>query len=354
MINLLGKFLVYVNTGLSIIFLIFAVWLFNQPEDIGRKDPRKTPGGERVPSVLDQRIAALEKYTKPKADALIELKQAQMDLRASYYKWPTGHLWMKKELEKLQSEPGNIAKKQVDVDWAKRYPMVFKDVDTETTVREVQVTDGAIAQKALNFPVYKTVMKDGNPTMEKIEDVPYPVGVPVLDLEIKVKYTAIDPKTGQISQKEVEIDKSMATYQEELGDLKMRIKEVSDAIYLWAHQQKTFTVYLNGGQVMFPNWWLAIHSQTNPLNQLAFMPDVLAHYGRDTIPAPEVPGLYNLLLVREKEMQDKMKEEIDHIRPQWVRILIDSQLQLERQKNLQLRVEELKTQIKERQPEAGK
>ncbi len=337
--NILGKLLVFLNTGLSVVFLILALGIYTHQVDWGWKEPRKELG-ERIPSEIDKRTAVVKMVGKTKREAVARVEIAQQNLYMARYKWPLAHIWMQKELEKLDSVPSNIAQKHVSPQW----PIVYTENPDETTIRQVEIQSGKILQLEKTFPFIsftKTKVVDGKEQYVTVTRKGK-LGIPVLSKP--VQYTFYKNKDTPVT---INIDKSYNTYQEELANVKVEEIEAKEEIDNVIFEQKQIAVKLNGGEVMFPTWWMAMQGDRHPFARLSTAPEMLTYGAYQPIQAPDVPGLYELALEREKKIQDKLRREIEHIRPQWVKILINSQLQLQRYESLKVRRDELQAKLNE-------
>lgn len=113
--------------------------------------------------------------------------------------------------------------------------------------------------------------------------------------------------------RKVVLQKSLPGYLKEIGDLQQEIINLNQDIKQLIEKQKVITLAL-GGEV------------------------------DENLKKKIRPGLYDLL-DQESELQKQVKREIETIRPLWVQKLVDAELLLNRRNRLQLRLEELKTEL---------
>jgi hypothetical protein len=192
--NYLGKSLVLVNLLLSVFFLAWAAAVYTQRVDWGWKDPRKTVSAELVPSEIDKRQALVKELlpVAVRADQRLDDEKKRQGLITEAIGWGkvlvANHEWYNKELARLQSAPGKIEIKQVQVDKG---------------------------QVVLEPPMYR----------------------PVLDK--KVTYTDADKKT-------TDVDKSFDSYRIDLRKVRDSIDTVMVGIQKWVEKQKDLTARLNG------------------------------------------------------------------------------------------------------------
>jgi hypothetical protein len=115
MINNLGKGLVLFTVAASFLFLAWAVAVFTQTVDWGWKDPRKELG-ERVPSEIDKRIAAVKEALRFKARAEAGAKNAQESLAIAEQDFPRNVLSYQAKLNALRTAPGKIKVEPLKLD----------------------------------------------------------------------------------------------------------------------------------------------------------------------------------------------------------------------------------------------
>jgi hypothetical protein len=107
MINNLGKALVLVTAALSLAFLAWAVAIYTQTLDWGWKDPRKELG-ERVPSEIDKRIAAVKQAAAFRARAEAGVKEGRVNLARAEDDYAGNVLLYRDKLAELRSADGKI------------------------------------------------------------------------------------------------------------------------------------------------------------------------------------------------------------------------------------------------------
>jgi hypothetical protein len=107
MINNLGKGLVLVTLAVSGLFLAWTIAVFLQSTDWGWKDPRKDLG-ERIPSEIDKRMAALNEAIKFGARAKASAKSAEDTLALAQKDFPRNVLLYQSKLKELRSGEGKI------------------------------------------------------------------------------------------------------------------------------------------------------------------------------------------------------------------------------------------------------
>jgi hypothetical protein len=100
MVNYVGKTLVFVNLLLSGAVFAWALAVYTQKVDWGWKDPRMELG-ERVPSEIDKRSAALQEALAARSRAVQEVEAAGRGLAVCRERLPFNHEWYKKQLEEL-------------------------------------------------------------------------------------------------------------------------------------------------------------------------------------------------------------------------------------------------------------
>jgi hypothetical protein len=115
MINYLGKGLVLVTVAVSGLFLAWTLAIFTQTVDWGWKDPRKGLG-ERMPSEIDKRIAAVKEALRFKARAEAVAKSAGDALVAAEQDFPSNVLSYQAKLKELREAPGKIKVVELKLD----------------------------------------------------------------------------------------------------------------------------------------------------------------------------------------------------------------------------------------------
>jgi hypothetical protein len=108
MMNHLGKGLVLVTAAASVAFLAWAVAIYTQTIDWGWKDPRKELG-ERVPSEIDKRIAAVKEANAFRARAEAGVKAGSADLARAEEDYGQNVLLYRAKLAELRGADGKIA-----------------------------------------------------------------------------------------------------------------------------------------------------------------------------------------------------------------------------------------------------
>jgi hypothetical protein len=119
--NYVGKSLVFVQLGLSLVLLSWGVAVFAYPVDLGWKEPRKVwvdpPEGkkdnERIASELDKRAAAVRLAVDAKHRAVARADKAVQELRGIEHRFWQYHLAYLAELDKLERAPGNIEIREI-------------------------------------------------------------------------------------------------------------------------------------------------------------------------------------------------------------------------------------------------
>ncbi len=108
MINNLGKGLVLVTAVLSVAFLAWAVAVYTQSIDWGWKDPRKELG-DRVPSEIDKRIAAVKQAAAFRARADAGARDGRVNLARAEDDFTQNMVLFRAKLAELQGADGKIA-----------------------------------------------------------------------------------------------------------------------------------------------------------------------------------------------------------------------------------------------------
>jgi len=257
MINLLGKTLAVITAGLGIVFLFLALGIYTHQVDWGWREPRKELG-ERVPSEIDKRTAAVRQAAGAKNLAEQALKQAQGQLAGAEVSWSKYPLWAEKTLQSL-----------------------YSGKDPKMDIRQIELTKG------------------------KVQVVPVPQGFGQALLKDKVVFSYSDGKEVHT----VDVQKSFEAYHAELADLQAKFHKVNEQLAQEVVGQQNITLQLNG--------------ESDPAT------------GREL-----KPGLHDLL-EKEIALQKQIKNELENLRPLWVREMVDAQLLLERQRQLLARKKEL-------------
>jgi len=106
--NSLGKLLVLIILAASVLFMTFAGAIFLQKIDWGWKEPRKDITGQyRIPSEIDQRIAAVKEAHMGVALVMPGLFISQAELGAVEPRFADNHRWYVKEIDRLRNDPGD-------------------------------------------------------------------------------------------------------------------------------------------------------------------------------------------------------------------------------------------------------
>ena len=350
--NFIGKTLVVFNMAFCGFLLFLSVAIYTNSVDFGWQEPRKELSGFRVPSEIDKRTIAVETVNKEVSPVVRRLEVAQQNLHMAHYKWARAHLKMKEELQKLQTGQGNIARQKVNVN--KGLQVEVLEDNTATALKNILLENGKIKLQKFKFPFKTKVLKKDGTIENRTVQRDYTGATPLFEQDVMVSFSQLDPITKNVVTKTVPLDRSYNTYLRDLQKLKVSIDTVKYKIREWNAEQQRISVLLNGGEVMFPTWWIVINGNNNALSRLVGLPEVLTYAAYQPVDSPQVPGLYNLYLEREIRIQEKLQREIDHIKPQWVRVLINSQLHINRQQTLEYRLKELRKKIEEKKAALAK
>jgi hypothetical protein len=251
--NRLGKALVLVNLTISLIVLTWALILFVRPVDWGWKEARrlwsaapegKKEANERVPSKIDERVAAYKELRGVRGSVLARVPAAEKRVDELTGHFGYNHLKYAEEMDRLARD---------------KKPIVIKGVTYNK--------DGSIATQA-----------------NKI------YGLPLL------------------SEAVPGVDKSYASYLDELDARGKAMKKVAEALADILGKQEKLTAQLNGV--------------------------------RDKGGKVVEPGLYDLLEEQAQE-QARLKAELDYLQPLWVYELYNAQLLRARRRGLEKRLIEL-------------
>jgi hypothetical protein len=242
MINYLGKGLVLLTVALSVLFLAWSIGIYTQTIDWGWKDPRKHLG-ERVPSEIDKRIAAVTQGLRFKVRAQESVKDAAKSLAEAEQDFPENVLSFREKLAELRSGEGKIK------------------------VVELKYDKGVLVRKS-----------------------PRATAEPV--------YDAVVPGA----------EKSVAGYLNDLNKVQSAIDAVTAEIRKLNEQEKELTVKLN--------------DQKDEKGNVVKV------------------GIYGLLDI-EKKRQDQVAEEMEYLRPLWLKELVDTQSLRDWTERLDQRLREL-------------
>jgi hypothetical protein len=285
--NKLGKTLVLVNLVFSVLLLSWAVALFFQPVDWGWQEPRKVYGAggetkdnERLASRIDERLAAYPRYVEAAQLALASLKPAQEALDETQK-----HLGFNRRLHR--AELARLERPGLPADQVALAAMLSPDV-----------------KQPAKFEPVRAVKYSPNGLLALAGDRPW--GWPILD-----KVVEVEVFTAAGKPQKLKIDRPFSEYLTDLGKTIQAVEDVSLRLTgkdgLLEKLQKQ-TVWLNGR-----------HDDKGQLIE---------------------PGVYQLLDM-ETAHQRKLREELDHLQPLWVRELYNAQLLRARRESLEQRLREL-------------
>jgi hypothetical protein len=113
MMNHVGKALVLVTAAVSLAFLAWAVAIYTQTIDWGWKDPRKELG-ERVPSEIDKRIAAVKEASTFRVRAEAGVKSGTANLARAEDDYAHNMLLYRDKLAELRGADGKITIKPLN------------------------------------------------------------------------------------------------------------------------------------------------------------------------------------------------------------------------------------------------
>ncbi len=157
--NHLGKFLVVVQTALSVLALAWAIAIYLQRVDWGWKEPREDLGF-RVPSEIDKRIAALQQDTNLRVQAQPVLRQALKVVDAREKDFYGNHEWYNRILTELKTSPNPLQVKQLNV---RAKPNPGETVLVLTPSGRPELGDATGLDKS-----YQSYMKEEKTTLEEI------------------------------------------------------------------------------------------------------------------------------------------------------------------------------------------
>lgn len=279
--NTIGKMLVIVNVGLSVLMLCWGLALYFHPIDWGHKEaqklysePPKEKAGDKLPNmrqaaVIDKVGAALQQDIDARPRGEARLEAAQRNRNSVQEIFAKNHLEYVKKVEILEKSEEPVAVHELKYD------------DKNGTL-------------VLDPPGMTVLDRNGKPELDKEK--------PVVDESKRIGFPEFqkDPVPN--------LTKSYAAYAADLKKVMEDFKTVSDRITKLLEQEKKLTIRVNG----------------------------VREGGKFT-----VPGYYDLLEL-ETTAQRQLNEEIDYLQPLWARELVNAQLLLARSQALQRRIQELK------------
>jgi hypothetical protein len=196
--NYVGKALVLVNLGLSVLFLVIAAALFLRGVDWGRKEPRTSPTGELVPPEIDKRTALIKEVGPAVLRAQAAAAQEQKRLAATRAVLVANHEWYEQQLRAVAEAP--------------------------SPVRQIPGAD-----PGLFYLKYDKDRLVTDPGTER----------PELDPARPVSFTDPDKKV-------MRLDKSIAGYRGDLRTARGQIEEALADTRKWLKKQEEVTVRLDG------------------------------------------------------------------------------------------------------------
>jgi len=168
MINHLGKGLVLVTTAVSGVFLAWAIAVYTQTIDWGWKDPRKELG-ERIPSEIDKRTAAVKDALAFKARAQAGVVNAAEGLAVAEKDYPHNVLLYRDKLAELRADPGKI--KVVELKYDKNGVLVRNAPRATAEPAFETVVPGAEKSSAGYLAELKKVQADLDALTAEIKDL---------------------------------------------------------------------------------------------------------------------------------------------------------------------------------------
>jgi hypothetical protein len=279
--NVIGKFLVLVNVLLSLAALTWALAIYLDPTDWGKKTPKsafidppkdkkddKGLPNELQPSEWDKRKASLSEAATLREPAEVALERAQRNRDQLRLIFADNHMKYVKLLDDLEHAPGPVAV----------MPLKF-----DAHGRPALDRPGLPVLKANN---QQDVDKDGKPLINESKRI----GYPMFDAPLK------------------EVNKSYQAYLADLKKVTADYFTASKKLEGWIDKEEKLTVRVTG---------------------------VRDEKGKFT-----TPGYYDLLEL-EGILQRRLKSEIEYVQPLWVRELVSAQYLLERRRGLIKRLQEL-------------
>jgi len=279
--NTIGKFLVLMNVAVSVVMLIWALTIFLDPIDWGRKNPRlayndppkdtkeKTLPNQVVASELQKHNLRLKFAVDARPRAELRLEKALNNRNSLELLFAAYHLKYLKKIEELENSPDAVA------------------------IHEPKYDDQGLP---VLEPKGMVVLDHNNkPVMDDKGNV-------VIDTNKRIGFPVFEDKAL------ADANQSYVTYAAELDKILVDIYRTSEKITNWIAQEEKLTVRVTGVR--------------DPLGKFI------------------VPGYHDLMEL-EAQAQRRLKIEIEYVQPLWVRELVNAQLLLERSRGLKARLQEL-------------
>jgi hypothetical protein len=256
MIDILGKTLVAACTALSLVFFGVALAVLAFPVDPGWRSPR-TEFGERVPSELDQRAAAVQQVQNARATAEKNLEIAQNQLTQTRVAYFNSHVAGQAKLDELATS-----------------------ANPKLQVRHVNVDKGKVQTDNFGRPDFKG--------------------------EAVFKY-----KDGK-DEKTVKVTKSLKEYRKELADLDQEIIAATKALTAEYGRQEEITLKIGGktnpvtNAKVIPGMYDLIEGETALQNQLRrSIEDIRPRWVRHLVEVQLLSERREQLEARLRELQTK-------------------------------------------------